>query len=616
MKHTSFFIYMLCLASLFCNVSAQVEIKDNSFYIDQQKFFVKGIGYEGILPGQSIRTYNPELLRFDMQRILSGGFNAIRTWGAFTKQELDILQEFDLKIIMGIWINPEGNFSNSQFVTSAKTIVNNVLSYSKDYDNIIAYIIMNEPSPAIVLQNYKASVNLWRELTDIIHSKHPNRPVSIANTPNGTYINSNFFDFSAFNVYIYNPVTVNYLHEYRGHVDYLKQLNSSNGPLIITEYGLPVSPSGPGQWGYGGNTLAEQQSGNLHMYKSLVDGGANGACIFNYTDGWWKAGSPYLHNDSPEEWYGLTEYADLNDTRGEERPVWKTIHDYQSAIITQPRTEEIYVDEIPIEIFFNDTIKRLEVLLDDSPVYQHTVSNKYLTDVLQIAFDKIKDVKLVFNCYDENDNLIKTEEKIILLTSNELTLPSIQVSVNDDCWQTGRVTANYNITRTENFTISSTLDYVYYPHVGFDYGSKYKANINGQSQVSKTNTIASNTNVFTVGAAFNITYNGFKKRIFNQLTLSRIDLDVPDTGETAIIPVDYPLVCVTSNSYNGILTLTRNDGLQFVRVEVIDVKGQILAVYLSNCSTCELLTSKYAKGIYLLRMYDEQGGSITSKITI
>ena len=82
-----------------CGIAQHVELKNNSFYIDGQKFFVKGIGYEvGAKPGELpwARTFDAELLRFDMKRIRDGGFNTIRTWAPFTAQELNILQQYPL----------------------------------------------------------------------------------------------------------------------------------------------------------------------------------------------------------------------------------------------------------------------------------------------------------------------------------------------------------------------------------------------------------------------------------------------------------------------------------------------------------------------------------------
>ena len=133
-------LWILCILST-GGWAQTVEVRDNSFYIDGQKFFVKGIGFEiSALPGELPwnKTFNPDQLHFDIQRILSGGFNTIRTWAPFSAQELGLLQQYDIKIIMGIWIDPEGDFSDAGFVSQAKTIVRNVLSYSKKYDNIIA----------------------------------------------------------------------------------------------------------------------------------------------------------------------------------------------------------------------------------------------------------------------------------------------------------------------------------------------------------------------------------------------------------------------------------------------------------------------------------------------
>jgi len=334
-------------------------------------------------------------------------------------------------------------------------------------------------------------------------------------------------------VYIYNPVTVNYLHGYRDFVLYLQQLNTSDHPLIITEYGLSVSPTGPGNWDYGGNSLTQQQEGVLHMYKSLVDGGANGSCVFNYSDGWWKSGNEFVHNDAAEEWFGLVEYTSLTDKQGQVRPVWKTVKDYQSAIITQPKSAEIYINKVPVEIYFNDTIKRIDVLLENNLVYQKQIINTYLTDTLIIDFQKIRDAVLVFSCYDKQNNLIKTEEKNILITTTELTLPTIQISTNSDFWQTGSVDVSYQINKSANFTTDSRLDYIYYPHVGFEYGQKFQSNLPDGEQVKITSRhiINNNVNVFTLGAAFNISYKGFQKRIFNQLTLSRFNVNTNIAAE-------------------------------------------------------------------------------------
>lgn len=508
--------------------SQQVELKNNFFYLDGQKFFIKGIGYEvNALPGQLPwnRTFNPDQLKFDMQRIISGGFNTIRTWSAFTAEELNYLDQFNIKIIMGIWIDPGGDFSDSQFILNAENTVRNVLSYSKYHNNIIGYLIMNEPLAETVFNaGYDNTIQLYTDLINIIHTEHPGRPVSISNSSNGTYINADVFDFTAYNVYIYNPVTVNYLYGYRDYTRFLKELSSENHPLVITEYGLSVSPSGPGNMGYGGNSLAQQQEGDLSMYKSLVDGGASGSCVFNYSDGWWKAGNEFVHDDNPEEWFGLVGYSSLTDHQGQTRPAWDAIKTYQSAIITQPAGSEIYVNKVPVEIFLNDTIRRVDVLLDNVLVDTKSTTSGLLTDTIVFNHLHMKDATLVFNCYDGADRLVKTEEKNILITDSAVTLPTIQISTNNDFRQTGTLNVAYQIHKSPDFTAYSAVDYIYYSHSGWDYGQKFETALPADVQqytINAQHAIDNSVQVITVGAAFTISYQHFSKRIVQQATFIR-----------------------------------------------------------------------------------------------
>ena len=107
-------IILLCFLTA-TGRAQHLEVKNDYFYIDGEKFFVKGIGYEiGALPGELPweKTFNPNQLHFDIQRILSAGYNTIRTWAPFSNEELNLLQAYDIKIIMGIWIDPHADFSD------------------------------------------------------------------------------------------------------------------------------------------------------------------------------------------------------------------------------------------------------------------------------------------------------------------------------------------------------------------------------------------------------------------------------------------------------------------------------------------------------------------------
>jgi hypothetical protein len=534
-KHLLLLVSMLWLANGF---SQDIKVKNNFFYLDGEKFFVKGIGYEvGAIPGQLPweRPFDPELLHFDMQRIVAGGFNTIRTWAPFTAQELAVISQYELKIIMGIWIDPEADFSNPAFVSEAEQIVLDVMEYSKNFDNIIAYLIMNEPMPEkIAGAGYSQTVALWEKLIAIIHEHHPGRPVSISNSCNGTYIDPGIFDFSAFNVYIYNPVTVNFLHLYQEYVRYLLQLTGDQNPLIISEYGLSVSPSGPGNWGYGGNSAEEQKEGIIHMYSALINGGAAGSCIFNYSDGWWKGGNEFAHDDNAEEWFGLVNYSDLSDKHGLERPAWDGIKNYQSAIVTEPKESGIYGLDVPIEVFGSATVKRVEVKHENVVVFDAEMEDSYLLDTLRFDFTSTQDAVLTLVFFDEMNNIIKQEERTVLVTVEGVVLPVIEINIlNDDYWATGMLELEYIVGKSIDFSSSPTLDHVFYPHVGFNYGESFTVPLPSADPyiLQTTHSFAANVNVMTVGAAYNVMYNGFTRRIVGQRTLSQINEPPSDIKE-------------------------------------------------------------------------------------
>lgn len=85
-------------------------------------------------------------------------------------------------------------------------------------------------------------------------------------------------------------------------------------PLLITETGLSVSPNaahqGPPNYGYGGNTEAEQAAGILQNLADIQSAAISisGVTVHEYLDAWWKFGyedSLSQDPDDVEEWFGI-----------------------------------------------------------------------------------------------------------------------------------------------------------------------------------------------------------------------------------------------------------------------------------------------------------------------
>lgn len=583
--YLQFYLALLFLSVLSSNLFCQekkISFKNGFYYIDGKKVFLKGIGYEqGAYPGMLPynRPFNKDIMEHDMKRIVDGGFNTIRTWNAFTEQELQVVQNFNLNIIMGIWIDPGGDFSDQSIVNSALQLTQGILNYSKKYNNIIGYLIMNEPAPDHIFDvGYQNTVSLWKKLISLIHSQHPGVPVSIANTCVGDFIDPSLFDFSACNVYPYNPVTVNFTHLYPAYIRYLKNsIKNNEEPLIITEYGLSVSPTGPGNWGYGGNTLQQQEEGILYMFRSLLDGGASGSCIFNYSDGWWKAGNEFIHDDAAEEWFGLVEYTSVDDKYGTPRPAWDSVSKYNRAIITSPQNQEIYNDKIPVEIFTIDTVYKVIVYNSNNKVLEDTIRDNYLSDTIYLNTDSIEATDLKFYFENADQQILKTETISCLNVKNEIQLPLIEFNADPEPKKGNTyVDVIYNVINSGPLQLSNELDYAFYPHTGWDYGTAGTTILNGDANPSKYFTISQNINVITIAAGINATYGSFTKRIAGQEVFI-----LADTGQTTnneIIPLKNqskdPFNIIPNPAHNYISL--KNSSVLFDNYYITDQSGRLI----------------------------------------
>ena len=529
LKYTLISISVILFSSSYC-FTQSIELIDGWYFIDGEKFFIKGIGYEThTRPGEVpwVYSFNADLIAFDLNRIKNAGFNTIRTWSALKEEELQVVEESGLKILFGIWIDPQGDFSDESFQTEAYNLVNDVLSYSVNYNSIIGYLIMNEPQVQNIYEAGAQSLSdLWHSIVDLIHVKHPGIPVSFSNTIIGDYINMEVFDFAAYNAYIYNPVTISKSHGYAGYLHFLKENRASGMPFIITEYGLSVSPGPPtNDYGYGGNTPEQQMAGNLLMYRELIDAGAQGNCVFQYHDGWWKNGDEFSHDPSPEEWFGLIEFSGVGDMHGTPRPVWAAYEYYNKAIITNPKNGNIYGNLIPVEIFTTNDVVSYSISKNDSVLISESLHGSYHTNELILKLkEEIKDVELVFDFFNSNNDTLKSETISILYSNTELALPEIVLEVNPENIIPGNPSyLKMIVTSNSLFSIESNkIDYVLHPHIGFDPGITKSIVMtftdNNWSYLDHFD-LPQATKVATFGAGFTINYGNFKKRILNQKIL-------------------------------------------------------------------------------------------------
>ena len=516
----------------------KIELKDNWYHLDGQKFFIKAIGYEiGARPGQ--HPYEDEkkddldLMKFDLENIKKGGYNTIRTWSQYSEAQLKLVQESGLKLIMGIDIKPDKDYGDPEFIKESEVELKRVLNYAKKYDCIITYLVINEPqTDHIHSVTGKAFVDLMKTLINVIHQGHPGIPVTLsANAMISDYMDESIFDVYAYNCYDHAEAQTATM----GFKDYIMGLNKLNGldkPFITTEFGYSVSPSG-GNGRYGSNTLQQQSEGLISNYRDLIDAGAVGMCPFYYADGWWKGGDKSDHSlEQPEEWFGFWGYSDLNDKYGSPRPVWYAMRDYMKGLIISPKNKSMHTNTIvPMEFYNDKDVKKIVVKYRDKVLYSKNITHEgYFADQLNIDPVGIEDMELAFEFYDKDNQIIKNEMINILASKTDFELPvlSIEVTPGKDLNEGKIANIKTKIETNENFKLVGDLKVSYNTHLGWAVGPQASVSIVDQLDkkiITSENSfdIPENCWIVNASAGISVQYGKFIFKIHDQKIVYRGD---------------------------------------------------------------------------------------------
>jgi hypothetical protein len=531
------FFTQLAVISGFAQSKSTIEIKNNWYYLNGEKFFIKAIGYEiGARPGQhpyqGVRADDLELLKFDLKVIKEGGYNTIRTWSQFSEAQMKVVQASGLKLIMGLEINPEKDYGDPVFVKQCMADVSNVMSYAKKYDCIITYLVINEPQTDHIYKvGGKAFVDLMKSLIGIIHKEHAGIPVTLsANAMISDYMDESIFDVYAYNCYDHSEAQTTTM----GFKDYVKglcTLNGNNKPFICTEFGYSVSHKGFGR--YGGQTLTQQSDGLISNYRDLIDAGAVGMCPFYYADGWWKGGDQNYHNpEQPEEWFGFWGYSDKNDKYGSPRPVWSAMRNYMKALIISPKNKDIFTSKnIPIELFTDKEARKLVIKRNDKVLLsKNIVKEGYFADNLELQLSGIEDIEMAFEFYDKSNTLIKTESILILASDKPFELPMLSIEVTPDKdLNTGKIASvKTKIVTNANFKLADDLKVSYNTHLGWEVGPQATVSIKDQldnKTIQSENffNIPDNCWVVNASAGVSVQYGKFIFKIHDQKIIFRGD---------------------------------------------------------------------------------------------
>jgi len=467
------------LAALSCGLAlvaaprTKIELKEGWYFLNGQKTLVNAIGYEpGARPGEAPyqnRISHLNQIRADLKLIKAAGYNGVRTWSEITEPELQCIQASGLKLVFGIGLQPEEDFADPKVVQRDLDLIKHVLAYSHKYDCVITYLIMNEPMPEHLHKvGAQATRDLWTQAVDLIHHLDPGVPVTFSgNAAITEWIDMNLFDVYGRNFYDYRE-GANYTHGFANAMRALTDSFKQGKPSLLTEFGLSVSRSGSGL--YGSNTLQEQAQAMTKYYRDILDSGATGLCPFYFADGWWKGGNPEKHDDTAEEWFGFYGFRDLKDKVGYPRPAWHALKQYNQALVTSPKNQQFYQNDVPVEIFTQARVKKIRVIHQDAILLETSPdAHGHCVGKLSFPGEALQDRELIFESYGAGGQLLKTESLVVLTGKDPIQWPTLELRTSaTDLEQSRSVPVEIEVKNNSVFSLDHEVRYAFSPHLGWD----------------------------------------------------------------------------------------------------------------------------------------------------
>jgi hypothetical protein len=203
------------------------------------------------------------------------GVNSVRTYTVPPVWLLDLAQENDLRVMVGLPWEQHITFltSSSRAAAIERQLAENVRSCA-GHPAILAFTIGNEIPAPIVRWHGKSNIESF--LSRLYHAAKavdPSALVTYVNYPTTEYLQLPFLDFFSFNVYLESR---DVLARYLAHL----HIVAGNQPVVMAEIGLDSRQNG----------LERQAQALDWQIRESFASGCAGAFAFSWTDEWHRGG--------------------------------------------------------------------------------------------------------------------------------------------------------------------------------------------------------------------------------------------------------------------------------------------------------------------------------------
>lgn len=267
-----------------CNSNSRIDeitVSKRQIMLNKKPFIIKGICYHPVPIGKSIRSFDS--IDKDLELMVEAGINTIRVYQPIDDVSvLDKIDDAGLKVIIGFGYNDENDNYNIQ----SGNYLNYINSY-KYHNSILMWELGNEYN--YHPEWFEGDLNNWYEALNAaagqIHEADPNHLVTTAHgdLPDDLALSlSPNIDVWGMNVYrMVEPETI-----------FSEWEAISTKPMYLSEVGADsyMTKAAEG-FAQGENQAAQAHANKIILEKTFQSQSVcSGATLFQFTDGWWKAG--------------------------------------------------------------------------------------------------------------------------------------------------------------------------------------------------------------------------------------------------------------------------------------------------------------------------------------
>jgi hypothetical protein len=261
-------------------------------------------------PKQSFSDIPPDVWENDFKMMKAAGINTIRTYGPLPPCMLDMADKYGMKVIENIcYPNDKTDYASKADLERLKRIALTYIERDKNHPAILMWSVWNDmpfqwSKGGSILKKYDIAViqSFLKGLCDAVKEADPNHLVTGSNILGnpGEEIGADFLDVISFNAYLgisewmSGEFDIELAKRQAEQIEYLASLKHKKPGIIM-------------EMGYSTYCKLHDQGRVIGAQIKTADSKTAGVVIFQWSDGWEKAGNPLVLNDHIEEHWGIVD---------------------------------------------------------------------------------------------------------------------------------------------------------------------------------------------------------------------------------------------------------------------------------------------------------------------